>query len=216
MAETQSNKPDYGIDAPAVLRNFGLAGIGCFVTSYFFPDSIAIGPLKFIHLTNSFYIAGGIFIAEFLLMLNYVKRGKFRHRDYMLGMVEWRGDEQVLDVGTGRGLLMIGAAKKLKNGRSIGIDIWNAEDLSDNRIENTKKNAELEGVLDRIEIRNEDAQKMSFADATFDVIVSNLCIHNIYNKPGRKKACEEIVRVLKPGGTALISDYKLTSEYAGN
>jgi len=55
---------------------------------------------------------------------------------------------------------------------------------------------------------------MSFADDTFDVILSNLCIHNIYDAPTRRRALDQIVRVLKPGGIALISDYKLTSEYA--
>jgi predicted nicotinamide N-methyase len=40
---------------------------------------------------------------------------------------------QVLDVGTGRGLLLIAAAKKLSgSGRAVGIDIWKASDLSEN------------------------------------------------------------------------------------
>ena len=49
---------------------------------------------------------------------------------------------------------------------------------------------------------------------SFDVIVSNLCLHNIYDRPTRLLALQQIVRVLKPGGVALISDYKLTAEYA--
>ena len=53
-----------------------------------------------------------------------------------------------------------------------------------------------------------------FPDESFDVIVSNLCLHNIYDLPTRRRALHEIVRVLKPGGIALISDYKLTGEYA--
>ena len=54
---------------------------------------------------------------------------------------------------------------------------------------------------------------MPFADASFDVVVSNLCLHNIYDKPTRTRALQEIVRVLKPGGIALVSDYKRTGEY---
>jgi hypothetical protein len=42
-------------------------------------------------------------LVEGCLYLLYVKVGKFRHRDYMLGMHTWKGDEQVLDVGCGRG-----------------------------------------------------------------------------------------------------------------
>jgi len=55
---------------------------------------------------------------------------------------------------------------------------------------------------------------MSFPDGTFNVIFSNLCIHNIYDKETRFKALAEIARVLKPGGTAILSDYKRTREYA--
>ena len=46
------------------------------------------------------------------------------------------------------------------------------------------------------------------------MIVSNLCLHNIYDRPTRQRAIAEIARVLRPGGLALLSDYKLTGEYA--
>ena len=147
-------------------------------------------------------------------MVYYARAGKFRVRDRILGSIPWRGDETVLDVGTGRGLLLIGAAKRLKTGRATGIDIWSTEDLSGNRMENTIENARSEGVEDKITIRSESAQKMSFADATFDVVLSNLCLHNLPTREARDSACAEIARVLKPGGTALISDYKKTEEYA--
>ncbi|MDD2773109.1 MAG: class I SAM-dependent methyltransferase [Elusimicrobiales bacterium] len=153
-------------------------------------------------------------IAVCIFMIVYAKRGKLRHRDRMLGMISWTGDECVLDIGTGRGLLMIGAAKKLTTGKAYGIDIWNAEDLSDNSVQNALKNAEAEGVKDKVEIRNEDARKMSFADGAFDVVFSNLCLHNIYDPEGRAQACREIARVLKPGATALISDFRHTKDYA--
>jgi ubiquinone/menaquinone biosynthesis C-methylase UbiE len=55
---------------------------------------------------------------------------------------------------------------------------------------------------------------MPFADASFDVVVSNLCLHNIYDRPTRLQALHQIARVLKPGGIALLSDYKRTGEYA--
>ena len=59
-------------------------------------------------------------IASGVLMVVYSKFMKFRHRDKMLEMVNWRGDERVLDVGTGAGPLLIGAAKKLNTGKSDG------------------------------------------------------------------------------------------------
>ena len=48
---------------------------------------------------------------------------------------------------------------------------------------------------------------------SFDVILTNLCLHNIYNKDGRADACKEISRVLKPGGTTVISDFRHVKEY---
>jgi cyclopropane fatty-acyl-phospholipid synthase-like methyltransferase len=60
------------------------------------------------------------------------KVGKLWARDRLLDGLELRGDETVLDVGCGRGLLLIGAAKRLTTGKAPGVDIWQAEDLSGN------------------------------------------------------------------------------------
>jgi ubiquinone/menaquinone biosynthesis C-methylase UbiE len=147
-------------------------------------------------------------------MFAYGIKGKYRTRDLMLSKIKWTGNENVLDIGTGQGLLMIGAAKHLSTGKSVGIDIWSSKDLSDNSIHRTLANAELEGVKDKIEVRNEDARSLSFEDNSFDVILSLLCIHNIEPKVEQEKACLEIARVLKPNGTAIIGDYIPTTGYA--
>ena len=55
---------------------------------------------------------------------------------------------------------------------------------------------------------------MAFADDSFDVILSTYCLHNIKNELEHKAACGEIARVLKLGGTVLISDYIPTGDYA--
>lgn len=54
---------------------------------------------------------------------------------------------------------------------------------------------------------------MSFGDGSFDVVLSNLCLHNISSQEGRGQACREIARVLKRDGIALISDFKHIDEY---
>jgi arsenite methyltransferase len=207
-----AGKPDYGIDAPGVIRNLFIAGALFLVVALVFPK-VTIGSVTFL-LTPGFFWPAGWFFLTGILMLIYALAGKFRHRERMLAKVAWNGSEQVLDVGTGRGLLLIGAAKRLTSGLAMGIDIWNAEDLSGNGPEGLKANIAMEGVGEHATILSEDAQKMSFPDGTFDVVLSNLCLHNIYNRPGRAKACSEIARVLKLGGVAVISDYKHVREYA--
>jgi len=156
-----------------------------------------------------------IWLAICIRMFAYIKIGKFRQRDAILSKVNWKGNEKVLDIGTGRGLLMIGAAKRLTEGKSIGIDIWRQEDMANNSLDMTTRNVKLEGVADRVEIRNEDIRKTSFSSNSFDVVLSNLCIHNIANKKERNDACREINRILKSGGIAVIGDlFHRINEYS--
>ncbi|HVT04656.1 MAG TPA: class I SAM-dependent methyltransferase [Thermoanaerobaculia bacterium] len=202
------DKPDYGIDAPGVVRNLLL--IGAAVIAISLSPRFAGTPREL----SRFFWMGAVFVVEGLLLILYAKVGKFRHRDRMLRKVEWRGDEHFLDVGTGRGLLLIGAARQATKGRGIGIDIFSKKDLSSNSLANTLRNVELEGVKDLVEIHEVDARYMDFLDSSFDVVLSNLCIHNIPKAADRDKACREIVRVTKRGGSAVISDFRNTGAYA--
>jgi arsenite methyltransferase len=204
-------KPDYGIDAPGVVRNLLVIGVALIVSGIVFP-TIHLGNVIILWNRSAFW-PGASCLVSGLLMLLYAKWGKFRHRDMMLNMLRWRGDERVLDVGTGRGLLLIGAARRLTTGTATGIDIWSTKDLSGNSLARTQTNIDVEGVQDKVDLKSDDARKLSFPDATFDVVLSNLCIHNIPDADGRAQACREIARVLKPGGTALISDFINTGTY---
>ncbi len=201
-------KINYGIDAAPFMRTAFMIG------SVLLPIGLFLQIAYHSLFAIPFLIAG--FIPLFLgtVMYFYGKNGKFLMRDYVLSLVNWRGDEQVLDIGSGLGLMLNGAAKKLTTGKAIGIDVWVVKDLSDNSLENALRNAELEGVRDKIEIRTEDAQKLNFSDNQFDVILSMLCLHNIEEDGGIEKACFEIARVLKPNGVALIGDYLPTHAYA--
>src|SRR6478735_9422765 len=48
----------------------------------------------------------------------------------------------------------------------------------------------------------------AFGGAVFDVVVSSLALHNIYNAREREQALGEIARVLRPGGHAAIFDVR--------
>ena len=141
------------------------------------------------------------------------KVGKLWTRDRLLDSLKLRGDETVLDVGCGRGLLLIGAAKRLTTGKAVGVDIWQAEDLSGNRPEATLENARLEGVAERVEVKDGDARRLPFADGAFDVVVTKEVLHNIYNAAERDTAVREIARVLRPGGRLFLGDVRHTGRY---
>jgi SAM-dependent methyltransferase len=206
-----TQRVDYGIDAPGVIRNLLVLGVVILAAALLVPPfhvGSAVVDLR------GFWVTGTSCLFFGGLLLLYSLRGKFRHRDRMLALVTLRGDEDVLDVGTGRGLLLVGAAKKLVTGHAVGLDIWKTSDLSSNARANTEKVLEQEGVADRCRLLERPAQDSGLPDASFDVILSNLCLHNISAREERDAACREIVRLLKPGGVAIISDFKHTGQYA--
>jgi arsenite methyltransferase len=205
----EAAKADYGIDGSPV--RVPLIAVGLWLLTVVFlvvrnPVFRALGVLLL--------VTSLLFTVLAVKFVYYLKAGKLRLRDRLLSMVAWNGSEMVLDVGTGRGLLMIGAAKRLTGGTCVGIDIWSQVDMYKNNPQDTLRNAQIEGVSDRVELKHADAQRMPFPDSCFDVVLSNLCIHNIPTREGREKACREIARVLKPGGRAIIADALHLRHYA--
>lgn len=201
----------YGTDAPIVIRNLLVIGAVLVLTGLLLPLWNIPGIMNAI---KSMAVFSGFFLClSGVFMILYSRYGKFSQRDRILGLHQWNGDELVLDVGTGLGLLMIGVAKRLKTGKVYGMDIFKSYDLSGNTPEQLQMNIELEKVSERTVVIREDITQNSFDDDMFDVIVSNLCLHNIYQKSVRNKACQEIFRLLKPGGVAIISDFRNTTEY---
>ncbi len=202
-------KPDYGLDAPGDVRKLLVRGAvlsALAIVLYVANGPNPVAPI-FLSIGITFLIVGAVMIWS-------SRVAKPRMCDRLLDLLPWRGDEKVLDVGCGRGLLLIGAAKRLKTGRAIGVDIWRSEDLSGNGPEATLANAKAEGVAERIKIENADARKLPMADASIDTIVSSLVIHNIPSREEREQALAEIVRVLKPGGHVAILDILHTGAYA--
>jgi arsenite methyltransferase len=214
-------KPDYGIDAPGVVRNlFLFAALGLAIWGTVAAGlwsgvlDFSIGPVRFHLPLAGMGLGSGLGTLLMALWMLWEGRvGKLRHRERLLDRVAWRGDERVLDVGCGRGLMLIGAAKRLTSGQAIGIDIWQSVDLSGNNAAAAIENARREGVADRVSVQTADMRRMPFADGAFDVVVSRAAIHNLYDAADRAKALAEIARVLKPGGTAILDDIRHQGEY---
>jgi arsenite methyltransferase len=117
-----------------------------------------------------------------------------------------RGDERVLDIGCGRGAVLISAARRLPQGRATGVDIWRLRDQTGNSRAATERNAIIEGVGERVDVVDADARDLPFPPESFDVVLSSLALSNIADSEERAKALREAVRVLRPGGPMRIVD----------
>lgn len=203
----KSQSPNYGIDGPIVLRNLALIGIGAFALGLGAYYKFLPMPLNIVYIFV--YACAGILIFNLsciTLSIWSSKVGKIREAQKLLDSYDWKGDEKLLDIGCGRGLMMIAAAKRLSAGSVVGVDIWDSRDQTGNRSVSTLENARIEDVTDRVQITNGDARHLPFLDNIFDIIVSSKALHNIVIRKERESAVHEISRVLKPGGKLAIID----------
>jgi len=209
-------RPDYGIDAPGVRRGMFIAGcagvavaIGARFTSWLGSFAPWISGLGFV------VAAYGLFMAAYMTYGSRI--GKLRTREKLLDLASalrpWNGSEVVLDVGCGRGLMLVGAARRLKTGQAVGIDLWRAEDQADNSPEAAQVNAYREGVSDRIRIDTGDARQLPYPDGSFDAVLSHWVVHNLPDANDRQRALDEMLRVLRPGGVLVLADIANIGEY---
>lgn len=198
---------DYGIDAPLVARGwFGRAGwaLATGVAFWFMNRQDYPGPAE--HVLAALALVALFCAGVAWFKIRSSKDGKLRLREQMLDQLALQGDEKVLDVGCGRGLLSIGAAKRLKTGKVTGIDVWNPQELSGNSADAAKENAKAEGVADRVRFESGDARKLVYPENHYDVVVSANALHTLADDRERGQALREMLRVLKPGGRLLVFD----------
>ena len=198
---------DYGYDAPYFPVIFGFLSLAAGLGAAMSWRQGVVRPA--IQMTLYFVF----FLANTGSFLYTTRRGKFLEWDRILDQLHLRGDEGVLDMGCGRGAVLTAVARRMSTGRVTGIDIWRTKDQSGNARDVTLLNASLEGVGDRVQIETGDMRALPFPDATFDLVVSSLAIHNIRSNADRKRAIVEGFRVLKPGGRIVIADIRATAIY---
>ncbi|MFI5251341.1 MAG: class I SAM-dependent methyltransferase [Bacteroidota bacterium] len=109
----------------------------------------------------------------------------------ILDRMPFRKNMNVLDIGFGTGFPLIEAAMRLGNTCSVyGIDPWSAG------CDRVKQKLAICGISN-VKIIEGTAERMSFENNFFDIIVSNNGMNNIDDLPNALKECN---RVAKTGG----------------
>jgi SAM-dependent methyltransferase len=202
-------RPDYGLDAPNWFA--GWLALGVLAAAAGLAIRGRVPPPLWA--ATAVLAAWGLGNSAFYLLSSRLL--KLREADRLVGSRSWRGDELVLDVGCGRGVLLARAARHLQTGRCVGTDTWQAAEHAGDHGRAALDNADLEGVGSRISLCDGDARRLPFRDASFDVVLCGFCIHNVslFRAGQRRTALCEMVRVLKPGGDLAIIDIVLTPGY---
>jgi len=208
----EKSSPDYDFHIP---RQFSFP-LPVFIISFLIGSGLYLSlqqfPIWAMASAGICILAGSVYVGICVVLKRITNlERRLQARDSFINTIPWQGDEVVLDVGCGNGILTMAAAKQLSSGNVIGIDIW-MEDTGDNHPEAFKNNASLEGVVDQVQLHNEDVRQLPYADETFDVVISGLTIHHLGFKT--PIGVSEMIRVLKPGGWLAIYDEPSTIFYS--
>ena len=136
-----------------------------------------------------------------------------RVRGLVLSNLDWNGEGQILDIGCGSASLTIALAKKYKGTRVVGIDYWGKQWEFSKKV--CEKNAEIEGVAERVTFQKASAAALPFDDDSFDALVSNLVFHEVSGVKDKKEPLREALRVVKKGGPFVFQDLFLWKRIYG-
>src|SRR5262245_25137204 len=174
MSGQARRKGSYGIDAPYLLPVLAVLVVANIVNGVV---SRSVWP----------FLGAAAVLACAGCGLYTSRRGKFVVWAELLKQLRLRGDERVLDLGCGRGAVLLLAAEHLTTGRAVGVDLWKRGDQSGNSAEATRRNAAAEGVADRVELHTGDMTALPFEDGSFDLVVSNVALHNLKGRGARAR-----------------------------
>ena len=116
----------------------------------------------------------------------------------------------VLDAGCGSGFLCYVVASYFPNAKITGIDLFKSGSLKDLSLDNALRNMEILGLNNRVAFVNADLTEPLKSLGIFDLIVSNLVLHNL--GPGRKSAFGNLVEIMKQDAVFVYGDLFTSKE----
>ncbi len=135
-------------------------------------------------------------------------------RSLVLTNLGWNGQGKALDIGCGNGALAIKMAKKYTKAEVVGIDFWGKRwEYSKNTCE---RNAEIEGVHDRVTFQKASAISLPFEEGYFDAAVSNFVFHEVSDAKNKRELIREALRVIKKSGRFSFQDEFLIKQVYGD
>lgn len=206
MSKPSSEKPDYGNWVPAPLLVIsGAIGVLLLGLSLIFPVLI-VGAVVFLLLFAYFAYAR--------YRLSY-RAGELQARiqNLVIDHLSWDGQGKALDIGCGNAPLAVKLAKEYPDADVVGIDTWRG--LGEYSRKRSERNAELEGVADRVSFQQASAAALPFADGSFDAVVSNLVFHEVKDARDKADVIKEALRVVKKGGGFAFQDLFLSKRLYG-
>ncbi len=207
--------PDYGLDYPKrVSAMFVRAGWTLAFALVIIFINLSEYPGPALRMGGAIVLIAAVFVGLAFYMKWSSTAGKLQLRDQLLDQLTLNGDEKVLDVGCGRGLMSIPIAKQLDSGKVTAVDVWDPQRLSGNSPDAIRDNAQSEQVAGKLRIERGDPTNLGYANDSFDAIVAVGALQDLPDAPLRIKALDELCRVLKPGGKLLLYDRYATLEYA--
>lgn len=192
----------FGIDAPYVPAIFTITGVVLF----------SIGVLA--HDAPWLWCGLGIlFLAQAALYLYATAWGEYVLWRQICRQTPCPDNAYILDVGSGRGMGIIMFLAEHPKARGVSIDLWQSRDLHGNDPELARRNADANGVRDRLYYLTEDMTDLPMPDGTFDVTMAYISIRTLAGKTQRVEAVREMFRVLRPGGEVRIVDVQHLRQY---
>ncbi|MGI5268223.1 class I SAM-dependent methyltransferase [Nonomuraea sp. CA-218870] len=195
----------YGLDAPWALAGLVLGALLLLALMLvsFASDVVMAGVV---------FLAGACYtLASAASHLHTSVRGRFAVWKEELARLD--GHENVLDLGCGRGAVLLLAAGRLTSGHATGVHAGRTRGRSRSDEAVTRANAAAEGVRDRVHQITADLRDLPFGDEEFDVVLSALALRDLPGAAAREQAVREAYRVVRPGGLLLVADLQHTPAY---